>query len=248
MIKLLTPMLFVLAVAQPASKLDTLVALLKPVLPFPPAAADGELPADNSATAQWFVVWPTEPDDTQVVVKANPLNADVQRASEEAMQQINAAVAAAERRAQAAYDKAVEQLRTGKSIDLETVTLDDEGIAGERIDAEQQVVIELSPARSFDIATGEAPQVSAGKHATTWVVTVPANAYRGTDGREHYRAAEMHVYFGQMPRPETARHDGASFSVRITPSPNAFGVIIRGNQALVRQLAADADWSALVPR
>src|SRR5262245_58161285 len=115
------------------SRIDALAAAVRPALPFPAATSDGELPADQSAIAKWFVIWPSTADDTRIIVKANPLHPDTQKAGAEAMNRINAAVAAAERRAQAAYDKALEELRrTGKGGDIESITLDDEGVAGER--------------------------------------------------------------------------------------------------------------------
>jgi hypothetical protein len=239
--------------AQSASRLDALIAAVKPLLPYPAASADGELPSDNSATSKWFVVWPRAADDVRIIVKANPLNPEVQKESEEAMAEINAAVAAAERRAQAAYDKALEQLRkTGKGGDLEAVTLDDEGIAGERIDAEQTVTIELANAESFEITSSESPAVSAAMAAGVWLVSIPANTYRspaGAQGRDHFRAEEARLYFGLPSRPDVHRPDAAHrFRVTVPPATNAFAVVVRGNTGLVRQMATQADWSLLVPR
>lgn len=233
------------------SRMDALMAAVRPVLPFPGASADGELPADNSADSRWFVVWPASPDETQVVVKANPLNPDTQKAGAAAMDQINAAVVAAERRAQAAYDKALEQLRrTGKGADLEVITLDDEGIAGERIDAELEVVIELQPAESYEIDSREAPVVTDGEGGVAFRVSVGPNTYRpvrGDDRREHFRAAEIRLYFGSLPRPEVGREgDEPRYRVNVRPSAESFVVVIRGNEALVAQIAAEADWSPLV--
>jgi hypothetical protein len=239
--------------AQPSVRMATLIEVVRPVLPFPAADADGLSPADHSAEAKWFVVWPADGDDTRIVVKANPLNPGTQQAAAAAMTDINAAVAAAERRAQAAYDKAMEQLRrTGKGSDLEAVTLDDEGIAGERIDAELEVAIELAPVESFNIASGEPPIVTVGTRGVSWTVAVPANTYRptsGADRREHFRAAEMHLFFGLASKPEVTRKgDEAVFRVTVAPSANAFAVVIRGNQDLVTRLATAPDWSSLAVR
>jgi hypothetical protein len=235
------------------SRMAALIAAVRPALLFPDAAADGELPADNSAQAKWFVVWPSEPDDVRIVVKANPLHPDTQRAGAEAMDRINAAVAAAERKAQAAYDKALNDLRrTGKSTDIETITLDDEGVAGERIDAELEVVIELLPsAASFDLASAVAPLVSAGSGGAAWIVSVPGNTYRATRGadlREHFRAAETRLLFGPVPKPHVTRKDDEPlFSVVVSPVAGTFAVALRGNEALVKQLATASDWSKLRP-
>ena len=119
-------LLTLLSLTAQAPRIDALVAAVRPVLPYPAASPDGELPADNSTASRWFVVWPAGPVDTRIVVKANPLHPETQKAGAQAMDQINAAVAAAERRAQDAYDKAIEQLRrTGKGSELEAITLDD---------------------------------------------------------------------------------------------------------------------------
>jgi hypothetical protein len=242
--------LALLLLTSQAPRIDALVAAVRPVLPFPGASDDGELPADNSAKSRWFVVWPANPGDTRIVVKANPLHPETQKAGAQAMDQINAAVVAAERRAQDAYDKAIEQLRrTGKGSELEVITLDDEGIAGERIDAELEVVIELQPVESFAIESSEAPLVNEGRDGVTFRVSVGPNTYRpvrGTDRREHFRAAEIRLYFGPVTRPEvTQEGDEPRYRVTITPSAESFAVVIRGNDALVRQIAAEAIWSAL---
>lgn len=239
--------------SQLSPRMERLVTALRPVLPYPSADASGDLPADNSAAARWFVVWPSDPEDTRVVLRGNPLHPEVQKASVSAMGDINAAVAAAERRAQAAYDRALEQLRkTGKSTDLEPVTLDDEGIAGERIDAELEVVIELLAVESFEIASGQAPTVQPGLNGAAWTVSVAPNTYRpttGTDRREHFRAAETRIYFGLPSRPTVSRAgDEPRFRVSVTPAANAVSVLIRGNAAMVAGIAATTDWSPLAPR
>jgi hypothetical protein len=232
------------------SKLDALIAALRPVLPFPAADADGALPADNSAQPKWFVVWPTDPGDPLIVVKANPLNPEVQKAGAEAMTRINAAVAIAERKAQAAYDKVIEQLRrTGTGSDVESITLDDEGVAGERIDAELELSIELQPAASFAVASGEGPVIAAGTKGPTWVLTIPANTYRSgsdADAREHFRAAEARLYFGALAKPTVARKgDEPLFDVTVATTTNAYAVVVRGNESLLKQVVTGTDWSKL---
>jgi hypothetical protein len=244
---------FLIAIAALTSqmpRMDALIAAVRPVLPFPGASADGELPADNSPAPRWFVVWPVASDETRIVIKANPLNPDTQKAGAEAMDQINAAVAAAERRAQKAYDDALEQLRrTGKGAELDVITLDDEGIAGERIDAELEVVIELQPVETYVIDSREPPVVSDGGRGVAFRVSVSPNTYRpvrGDDQREHFRAAEVRLYFGPLSRPEVTRvGEEPRYRVNLLPVPESFAVVIRGNEALVRQIAADADWARL---
>jgi hypothetical protein len=234
--------------AQVSSRMATLINAVRPVLPFPASTPAGDLPADNSATAKWFVVWPTEAEETRIIVRANPLHPEVQEASAQAMEKINIAVAAAERRARESYERALESLRkTGKSGELEVISLDDEGIAGERIDAELEVTIELATAETFEISSGEEPVVQPGTRGAAWVVTIPPHAYRtptGDDRREHFRAAESRVYLGVATRPQVAKQAGPLY--RVTLGESGAAVIIRGNASLVSALTTDTDWSRLV--
>src|ERR1700752_4747258 len=159
---------------QTVSRIDALVAVLRPVLPFPAAAADGATPATGGADQKWFIVWPSDPADTPVVGKPTPRHPDRQKAGATAEGPIQAAIVRAERKAQAAYERAVDELkRTGKvSGDLTGISLEDEGIAGERIDAELELTIDLEPgARSFEIASSQAPVISVGSSGQTWVLT-----------------------------------------------------------------------------
>jgi len=231
--------------------MDALVAAVRPALPFPAAAADGAMPAEGGADAKWFVVWPQDPGDTSVVVKANPLNPDTQKAGATADAAIQRAVLEAERKAQAEYERALAALkRDGKSADLAGITLDDEAAAGERIDAELELTIDLEPdARSFEIASSEPPAITAGKTGMAWLLTIPANTYRetaGPDTREHFRRAEARLYFGALPRPSVTRHDNRPrYAVTVTPTPGAFTVVVRGNEDLLKSLLAAVDWRAV---
>ncbi len=245
--------ILLVAFSASQSRLDALVTALRPVLSFPAASADGALPADNGAQSKWFVVWPTDPGDTLILIKANPLNPEVQKTAAEAMNRINAAVAVAERKAQAAYDKALEELRrTGGGSDIESITLDDEGVAGERIDAELELSIELQPAASFAIASGEPPVVTTGAMGPAWVVAIPAHTYRvgpKADSREHFRAAEARLYFGAFAKPTVARKgDEALFNVTMAAPAGAYAVVVRGNEALLKQVVTTTDWSKLAGR
>ena len=235
------------ALAQ--DRMAALVAAVRPVLPFPSSTAAGDLPADNRADSRWFVVWPATPDEARIIVRANPLNPEVQKASAAAMDDINQAVAIAERRARESYDRALERLRqTGTAGELESISLHDEGVAGERIDAELEVTIELVAPALAEIATGEAPTVRAGANGATWIVDVPANTYRSaTDDREHFCAAEARVYIGVPSRPTVARMgDEPRFRITVPTAAAGSVVAIRGNASLVSALANGADWTRLV--
>lgn len=235
---------------QVSAQMDALVAAVRPALPFPAADANGELPAQGGAETKWFVVWPTESDGRLIQVKANPLHPDTQRASAAAMVRIQEVVEAAERKAQAAYDRALEEVkRSGKAPDLDGVTLEDEGIAGERIDAELALTIALDASPSFEIGSSVAPTTTPGSNGVTWTIATEANTYRvGSGGgmREHFRPAETRLIFGTTARPAVRRR-GADhhFVVAVAPGARVFSVVLRGNEALLREVVTRANWGLL---
>jgi hypothetical protein len=240
----------VAALAQVDPRVEALTQAVRPVLPYPDADADGELPVAGGADAKWIVVWPQTSEERRIHVKANPLHPETQAAGAAAMVRIQAAVERAERKAQAAYEKALEELRrTGKSVDLDAVTLEDEGVAGQRIDAELELVIELNEVASYEIGSSEAPEITSGPNGVTWSVTTKANTYRVGDGpsaREHFRPAEARLMFGGITRPVVRRiADAQRFTVSVAPDPGALMVVLRGNEGLLNQVMAGADWTRL---
>ncbi|MGQ0736139.1 MAG: hypothetical protein ACT4QD_21115, partial [Acidobacteriota bacterium] len=242
-------------VAQSKPAAERLVAALEPALPFPAADAAGEVPSDNSTTPKWFVVWPRADDEPSVVVKANPLNEVTQASGAAAMEQIQIAVVEAERKAQAAYDRALDELRrTGKATNLDGITLEDEGVAGERIDAELELTIAWhGSVESFEIASSETPIVEAGTGPVAWILRIMPNVYRpttGADQREHFRAAEARLYLGPLRKPAVAAKPAAGpvFAVTVLPAPGASTVVLRGNDLLLAQVLTAADWTQLGTR
>src|SRR5215218_1509796 len=97
--------------SEQTRRIDALVAALRAVLPFPAAAADGATPLAGGADHKWFIVWPSDPGDSTVIVKANPLHPDTQKAGATAEGPIQEAVVRAERKAQAAYERAVDEVK-----------------------------------------------------------------------------------------------------------------------------------------
>jgi len=242
------------SVSQSPVSIETFIGVLRPALPFPSADASGELPATGGGESKWFVVWPTSDKEPRVVIKANPLHPDTQAASATAMREIQEAVIAAERKAQAEYDRAVEQVkRTGTAADISGISLDDEGAAGDRIDAELELTIALEAGalRSFEVASSISPDVTRGTNGVTWVVSVAANTYRPADRvetRQRFRPAETRLLFGRIARPVVTRQRNADrFHVEITPATGAFSVVLRGNDELLKQVVATADWRRLSP-
>ena len=235
---------------QVSGRMTTLVEVLRPALPFPEADVNGDVPVRGGEGARWFVLWPT-PEDQRIVVRANPLHRDTQASGAEAMARIQEAVIAAERKAQAAYDRAIKELQeSGKASNIDGVTLEDEGVAGERIDAELELTIVIEPATSYEIGSSRAPQVAAGVNGPTWTVTTPPNVFReGADAtrRDRFRAAETRLVFADSAsKPSVDRRgDRDVFAVTVPSSPTAFVVVLRGNEELLAQVIGKADWTKL---
>lgn len=206
------------------------------------------------------MVRPTPDGELAIEVLANPLNPSTQARAAKAMVQIEAAIEAAQKRSQAAYEKAIEEARrTGRSQDFDGITLGDEGVAGARIDAEAHLAIEIAfnrPAYTFLVSSSVEPAtLSPPVTGAVAAISVPANVYR--DGRdaatnERFCAAETHVFFGAVGRPEVHERSNVRFEVSATSTapPEAVGVrslvvTLRGNPQLIDQVVRRADWARL---
>lgn len=239
-------------------------AAMAAALSYPASDPEGIEPADGRAAAPWMVR-PLDPARPAIEVIANPLNADQQTRAAAAMAEIAAAVDAAQRRSQAQYDRAVDEARrTGRSQEVDGVTLDDEGVAGARIDWESRLTIEVEhnlTAYRFTVASGVRPapgEVSLAAAAA--VVNVPANVYRDRsvdEAVDRYCPAETLVFLGtEAPRV----HDRSATSFEIAavapagPGPGRVASLVvrlRGNEALVASVLRRTEWdrvAALVER
>ena len=233
--------------------MQRLIEAVKPALPFPAAAADGAIPERGGEDSKWFVVWPAESGDTTIMVKANPLHPDTQKLVAKAEEAIQRAVAVAERKAQAAYDRALDELkRTGKSTDLDGISLEDEGAAGQRLDAELELTIELVDPASYQIGSGVAPTVATGPPGVTWQIAIPPNTFQDqqtADRRDRFAASETRLVFGPMARPSVNRvDDRPRVAVTLPAASGGLAVVLRGNDTLLKQVLAAADWSRIAPR
>jgi hypothetical protein len=178
------------------------------------------------------------------------------------MAQIGAAIDAAQRRAELQYDRAVsEAKRTGRSQDVDGVGLSDEGVAGERIDAEGHVTIDVEfnkATYSYSVASGIEPGdarqlVVPGAVA---VLTVPSNVYKNKAGErteDRFAQAETLVFFGAVGRPDVKGRGDNAFEI-VADSPAAAGgpatrslvLKLRGNEVLMADLLRKADWPLLL--
>lgn len=194
-------------------------ATVAPALPFPASDELGSLPADGKSTGPWLVK-PLQAGDRTIEVLANPLNEAHQRRATKAMAQIEASIEAAQRRADVQYERAIaEARRTGRSQDVDGVTLSDEGLAGARIDAESHVTIEVS----FNAPASSGVAIS----------STPASVYRDDTGVERFREGQATVSLGR-----TQPASGAGLSSLV--------ITLRGNEALIADLLKKSDWQRLL--
>ena len=244
--------------AQDATETRVMAAVraaMAPALPFSDTDPSGALPADGKTEPLWMVR-PPEPGDRTFEVIANPLNELNQLRAARAMAQIQNNIESAQRRAAAQYEHAVaEAKRTGKSQEVEGVTLSDEGVAGAKIDADSHVAIEVAfnqPSYKFDVSSSIQPALSpqASIRAVA-VIAVPSNTYR--DARtDRYAEAKTLVFLGRTAVPEVQQRAENSYEVTaaVTPSQDApiatLVLHLRGNEVLIADLLRKTDWNALL--
>ena len=170
--------------AQVVRAMTAVRAVMAPALPFPASDELGSMPADGKSEAPWMVK-PVQPGERTIEILANPLNEAHQRSAAKAMAQIDQSINAAQRRADVQYELAIaEAKRTGRSQEVDGVTLNDEGLAGARIDAESHVIVEVA------FADTPARQVTTS--------TTPSGAYRDDSGVDRFREAGATVSAGPL--------------------------------------------------
>lgn len=244
--------------ALAARVMSAVRAALAPALPFPDSDADGSLPVGANTASLWMVR-PLQSGDRTIEVLANPLNEVHQARATRAMAQIDQAIASAQRRADAEYERAIaEAKRTGRSQDVDGVSLNDEGLAGARIDAESHVTIEAlfnQPSYRFEIASSVEPAVARqlSVPGAVSVIGVPSNVFRGEKDQERFCEAEFYVYFGNVAAPDVRRRDDQGFELTAgaTPSDNANRVTalvlrLRGNETLMADILRKGNWDVLL--
>lgn len=225
---------------------------MAPALPFPSSDDAGSLPANGNTESLWMVR-PLQPGDRSIEVIANPLNEVNQARAARAMAQIEDNIQAAQRRAALQYDRAVsEAKRTGKSQEVDGVTLSDEGVAGARIDADSHVTIDVvlnQSSYSFDVPSSiqPAPSTQVSIAGAVAVIAVAANTYRdhGTNV-ERYAEAQTMVFMGRVAMPEVQKRADNHFGVLAAATPAALVIRLRGNEVLIADLLRKTNWNALL--
>ena len=194
-------------------------AALAPALPFPDSDEPGSLPVGGNTTSLWMVR-PLQAGDRVIEVLANPLNEAHQARATRAMAQIEQAITSAQRRADAQYERAVaEAKRTGRSQDVDGVSLSDEGLAGARIDAESHVTIEIS-------LNEPAP-------GGVTITSTPPGVYQDDNRVERFREAQSTVQLGRI---DSSPDAGLS----------SLAIRLRGNETLIADLLRKSDWNSLL--
>lgn len=234
-------------------------AALAPALPFPDADDTGS-PVNASPVPLW-VVRPLQPGERSIEVTANPLNAVNQTRAARAMAQIGASIDLAQRRAELQYENAIaEAKRTGRSQDVDGVSLSDEGVAGARIDAEGHVIIDVDfnqPSYAFAVESSIAPAPSrqtavAGAVA---VIAVPSNIYQIKTAprvEERYSPAETVVYFGALALPDVRERSANVYEITSAAAADGAAAVrslvvrLRGNETLIADILAKADWKQVL--
>ena len=193
------------------------VSALRPALPYPSAQADG-LPEDGNTDVAWSVRWP-RPGETRIEVLANPLHAANRARALEAERQIQAAARRAQERSQGDYERALRDFaRTGRTDDIREISLRDDGVAGERYDAESQLTAHVYEAAGPD----------------------------GLPGEPRYAAEQAWVVLGVAEAPEVTPVDGGGATVTIQGGGGPAVVVrLSGNRELVDQVVSRADWAGL---
>lgn len=249
------------AFAQDARVVTAVRTAMAPALPFPDSDDAGALPVGGNTEALWMVL-PLRPGDETIEVVANPLNQVNQVRAARAMAQIEANVEAAQRRAAAQFDRAVaEAKRTGKSQEVDGVTLADEGVAGAKIDADSHVTIDVAFNQSsyqYDIASGAVPKPVLAMQLNpaiprASVVTVAANSYRDLEtGAERYCEAQTIVFLGRVSEPVLHKRGTSSVheihATAVPPEGPSGSIVIRmrGNETLIADLLSKTDWKSLL--
>jgi hypothetical protein len=242
--------------AEPAALSGALRPALARALPFPEAQPDG-MPAGGVTEPLWIVRWPAA-GDLRVDVLANPLNPGNHERALKAEAEIQRAAMASQRKSQADYEQALRDFqRTGTVGDIREISLRDDGVAGERYDAESQLTIraaEFGDAHAFTVATSRLPEALPASGGPAVIVRVAANTYRepGTAGDSEiiirFCAEQAWVYFGALTTPVITRRSDDSAAVSVARAPGASrGVVvsISGNVELVSRVLQQADWGSL---
>jgi hypothetical protein len=249
------------AVAQTgAASPDAIAAAIRAafasVLPFPDANADGS-PANGATEPLWTVRWPSG-DERTVDVNANPLNIANQKRAAQAEVEIQSQVMRAQQRSQGDYERALAEFARGdKTSPIREVSLFDDGVAGERFDAETRltIAVDVAPAAlDYTVASSLEPVITTLAPAVV-AVAIASNTYRDSASVDEpapgrFAPAQARVFIGDVSAPAIRRQGGRDLftvTVHLRDAAQAppFVVTVSGNGDLVQEVLHRTDWSQL---
>jgi hypothetical protein len=250
----------IVGAAQPdaPSLTDALVAALRPALPFPEARPDGT-PPGGATEPVWTGRFPRD-GEPRVDVVANPLNPGNRARALKAEEEIQKAAMASQRRSQADYEKAVSDFqRTGKVGDIREISLADEGLAGERYDAESQLTVRaqiFEETYAVEVSTSRMPSSSPPGAGPAFILRVAANTYldAGTNDEPatvRFCPEQAWVFFGALRPAEIVSESDSAVRVSVaSAAPGGRGLVVTlsGNAELVDRVLQQADWALLRAR
>jgi hypothetical protein len=261
----LLPLLVVAATAlapaqtiEPSAISDALRPALAPALPFPETQPDGTAPGGDTDPV-WTVTWPGAAG-LLVNVVANPENPGNRQRALKAEEEIQKAAMASQRRSQADYEQALSDFqRTGRVGSIREISLSDDGLAGERFDAESQLTIRaelFEGTHAFTVATSRMPQALPASGGPAFIVRVAANTYRDAGapdapGQTRFCPEQAWVFFGALRPADLTRAGETVVGISVGTAAEAsrgLVVAISGNVELVDRVLRQADWALLRAR
>jgi|GEM_PF-1336508 len=215
----------------------------------PDSDPDGT-PRDGRADAPWLRLPSTSREEAVVTLVANPLHPEQRARALQAEREIQQAARVSQDASQRDYERAVDAFARGLPTPerLREVSLEDEGVAGERYDAESELVVRATWQRGGHVLSRSGPAApgvvpSAGR---PWVAVAAAAGEFGTPVR--YAATELWVAVGVSAAPVIRALSAEGFEITLGEAADGPWVLVhaRGHRPLVEALLADAPWMPVV--
>jgi hypothetical protein len=220
---------------------------LAPALPFPDATRAGT-PEDGGSEVVWTVRWPAADGQVAEVV-ANPLHPRNRERALEAEQEIQRAAMVSQRNSQGDYERALGDFqRTGEvHSEVREITLRDDGVAGERYDAESQLTVRIERrAGRFQAAVESALELSVGTTAAAEAAVIRVSAHEYGEPLR-YCAEQAWLVFGPAtPTISRVSPEEAGIDIVATEDEGDWVLVtVSGNAELVAQVLARAHWATV---
>jgi len=215
----------------------------------PESDPDGT-PPDGRAAAPWLRLPAASADDAVVTIVANPLHPEQRARALQAERDIQQAARASQEASQRDYDRAVDAFARGVPTPdrLREISLDDEGVAGERYDAESELVVRAAWQQGLHVLTRNGPSLpdTVPSDGRPWVLAAASAGEYGSPLR--YVPTELWVAVGVSQAPAIRALSATSFEVTLGEATGGPWVLIhaRGHRALVESLLAAAPWMPVV--